>query len=678
MKNLWSDKDAKAAVEDHAGRGVGEDLALRVYSARLLGNDPKLVLHGGGNASVKTAAKGIYGEALDVLFVKGSGHDMGSIETMGFAAVRMEPLSGLVKLDSLNDRNMDNARRCHLLDCHSPDPSVEFLLHAFLPHKYCDHTHADAVLSVTNQAGGEALARQVFAGRAGIVPYMKPGFGLAKKALEVFEQDKSVQALVLIKHGVFTFGDSAEQAYGRMIDMVTLAEERLSKGKKKVFAAAKAPSKIAPVAEVAPILRGLCVPGEAPLNPMILDFRGGPAILDYVNGVELSRYSQAGAVTPDHTIRTRPRPLIAPSPEAGKLDAFREEARAALERFAKDYRESLKSNHFHPGALDSLPRVILVPGLGLFGLGDSARDAAIAADLADNTVSVVTGAEAVGTYESAPEADLLEVELWPLERAKLGARQPKPLAGHVVAVTGGGGAIGAGTAKAFADEGAEVAILDLDPEAAASVAGEIGPGALAAACDVTDSGSVKAAFDGVCQAFGGLDIVVSNAGAAWQGTIGDVDDAVLRKSFELNFFGHQTVAQNAVAIMRAQGIGGCLLFNTSKQAVNPGKDFGPYGLPKAAAMFLVRQYALDHAEDGIRTGGVNADRIRSGLLDDGMIAARAQARGLSEKDYMAGNLLGREVTAEDVAAAFIYLAKARASTADILTVDGGNMAAALR
>jgi NAD(P)-dependent dehydrogenase (short-subunit alcohol dehydrogenase family) len=272
----------------------------------------------------------------------------------------------------------------------------------------------------------------------------------------------------------------------------------------------------------------------------------------------------------------------------------------------------------------------------------------------------------------------VEVASWSLELAKLGKAAEKPLAGQVAVISGGGSGIGAATAEAFAKEGAEVAVLDRDLEAAKKIVKRIGGRALALACDVTDTASVRAAFDAVATTFGGVDIVVSNAGAAFQGRIGEVDDETLRKSFELNFFAHQAVAQNAVRIMRAQGTGGCLLFNTSKQAVNPGKDFGPYGLPKASTLFLMKQYALDHGRDGIRSNAVNADRIRSGLLTDEMVAARSKARGVSEKDYMSGNLLGREVTAGDVADAFGYLAKATKTTAAIVTVDGGNIEASLR
>jgi len=282
----------------------------------------------------------------------------------------------------------------------------------------------------------------------------------------------------------------------------------------------------------------------------------------------------------------------------------------------------------------------------------------------------------MGGFESISEEDLFDIEYWSLEQAKLAGRKEGDLARHIVAVTGGAGAIGRATAEAFQRRGAEVALLDL-PGAALEAAAEES-GALGVGCDVTDAGSVAAAFTALAEKFGGVDILVSNAGAAWQGAMADVDDAVLRESFELNFFAHQRVASAATAIMLQQGTGGCLLFNVSKQAVNPGPGFGPYGLPKAATLALVRQYALEHGRDGIRSNGINADRIRSGILTGDMVSQRADARGVSESDYMSGNLLGREVLASDVAEGFVALALARKTTGAILTVDGGNISAALR
>jgi rhamnose utilization protein RhaD (predicted bifunctional aldolase and dehydrogenase)/NAD(P)-dependent dehydrogenase (short-subunit alcohol dehydrogenase family) len=679
MQSLWSDKDAEAVVARYGASGVSRDLALRVYTSRLLGGDPALVLHGGGNTSVKTTANDLVGAATEVLCVKGSGWDMAAIEPAGLPAVRLAPLRTLRRRDALSDEDMVRVQRANLLDPGAPNPSVETLLHAFLPHKFIDHTHATAVLSLADQPDAAARCAELYDGRLGIVPYIMPGFLLARKAAEIYKKDPAVEGLVLLKHGIFTFGDTARDAYERMIDAVTRAEERLKRGRKNVFAPIVLPAAIAQPAEVAPILRGACAlpgPGGA-YKRFVLDFRGGPAVLNLVNGADLARYGRAGVATPDHTIRTKNYPLIVAPPETGRLDDFAAQARGAVEAFIAEYHAYFaRHNKGDKRELDPAPRVILVPGLGLFGLGRSARDAAVAADLAESWVATVTDAEAVGRFESLPEAELFEMEYWSLEQAKLGGAVEKPLAGQVAVVTGGAGTIGLATARALRNAGAEIAVLDraaAEPDAAGRKLGGLG-----IACDVTDAAAVAAAFAGVVARFGGVDIVVSNAGAAWQGRIGEVSDAVLRASFELNFFAHQTVAQQAVRIMLAQKTGGCLLFNVSKQAVSPGPNFGPYGLPKAATLALMRQYALEYGADGIRSNAVNADGIRGGLLTGAMIADRAAAYGLSEAAYMSRNLLRREVTAEDVAAAFLDLALARNTTASIATVDGGNIAAALR
>jgi rhamnulose-1-phosphate aldolase/alcohol dehydrogenase len=685
MQSKWSDAEAKEFAARYAPKGVNEDLAVRTYTTRLLGSDPKMVLHGGGNTSVKTTVKDQLGEDVDVICIKGSGWDMGVIEPAGLPAVRLEPLRKLRKLDKLSDEDMVNYQRINLLDSTAPNPSVETLLHAFLPHKFIDHVHSTAVLALTDQPDNKALVHEVYGDRVAYVPYTIPGFALAKSVADVFDKNPQVEGLVLLQHGIFTVGDTAEQAYGRMIEFVTMAEERLTR-QRKSLAQAKLPSNIASVPEIAPILRGAvaieknAMAGTA--KRQLLDFRTNAQILNYVNGTELARYSQVGVVTPDHTIRTKNWPVMVPAPEAGKLEEWAKDVHEAVAAYVARYHRYFEDNNAKSAVkkkeLDPLPRVILVPGVGMFGVGGSAKDAAIAADIAENAIAVITDAEAMGEYRSISEFDMFEVEYWSLEQAKLGKSNEKSLARQVAVITGGGSGIGAATARAMAKEGAEVAVLDRDLDAAKAVAEKIGGKALAVECDVTNPQSVRAAFDAVVSAFGGVDIVVSNAGAAWQGTIGKVDDETLRKSFELNFWAHQAVSQQATRIMQAQGTFGCLLFNTSKQAVNPGKDFGPYGLPKAATLFLVKQYALDHGKDGIRANAVNADRIRTGLLTDDMVAARSKARGLSEADYMAGNLLKREVTAEDVADAFVYLATASKTTAAVITVDGGNIEASLR
>ena len=686
MKSAWVNRDAEALVARGAESGIDRDLTLRIYTTRLLGRDPKLVLHGGGNTSLKTRMRDLFGEDVEVLRVKASGADMAAIESESLPVVRLDPLRRLRALDAIADDELVGIERANLIDPAAPTPSVEIMLHAFLPHKFVDHTHATAVLGVIDQPDGEARCAEVFGGRLAFVPYLMPGFGLAKKAIEVFERAPASEGLIFSKHGIVTFGDSAREAYERMIEMVSLAEDFIARNRKAVTVSAPVLSDLALVAEVAPIVRGACSQKDAHIEGawrrLVLEFRGGDAVVNFLKNKDLARLSESGVVTPDHTIRTKNWPLVLPHPEGSKLDAFKRTARDAADLFIAHYRNYFARHNKRVGGikheLDPLPRVVLVRGLGLFGLGRSKRDAVIAADIAEAWIEAVSDAEAIGRFESISEADMFDCEYWPLEQKKLGARMESPLAGQIVAVTGAGGAIGAATAKAFAAAGAEVALLDVNLPAAAEQAKAIGPTALPVQCDVTDAASVRAAFDAVAENFGGVDILVSNAGAAWQGRIGEVDEDILRKSFELNFYGHQRVAQAAVKIMLAQGTGGCLLFNVSKQAVNPGPNFGPYGVPKAALLALMRQYALDYGADGIRANAVNADRIRSGLLTPEMIAARAKARGLSEKDYMGGNLLGREVTADDVAQAFLHQALALKTTADVTTVDGGNIAAAMR
>jgi rhamnose utilization protein RhaD (predicted bifunctional aldolase and dehydrogenase)/NAD(P)-dependent dehydrogenase (short-subunit alcohol dehydrogenase family) len=686
MKSGWVERDALALVERYATRGVSRGLALRVYTTRLLGRDAKLVLHGGGNTSLKTVMPDLLGEPTDVLAIKGSGADMGTIEPGGLPAVRLDRLRKLRGRAALADDEMVRILRENLIDPLAPNPSVEILSHAFLPHKFVDHTHSSAVLSLTDQPDGEAICTDVFAGRAGIVPYLMPGFALAKKLAEVYAAAPAVEGLILLKHGIFTFGADAREAYERMIALVTLAEQRLAKNRKTVFATALPLEPPLAPSEVAPILRGaVSLPDEkieGAWQRPILDFRASDAISNFVNGAELARYGRAGVVTPDHTLRTKNWPLLLPAPAQGKPLEFKRAAQKAVAAFVDNYKNYFASNNARTGRaktmLDPAPRVALVPGVGLFGFGRSKQDARIAADIAEAAIETVTEAEAIGRFESISQADMFDMEYWSLEQAKLGAARELPLAGQIAVITGAAGAIGAAVAHVFAGAGAEVALLDLDERAAQAKAKAIGGAALAVRCDVTNSASVRAAFEAVVAAFGGVDIAVSNAGAAWQGRIGEVDEDTLRRSFELNFYGHQRVAQAAVKIMLAQGTGGCLLFNVSKQAVNPGPNFGPYGLPKAATLFLMRQYALDYGADGIRANAVNADRIRSGILTEDFIKERSQARGISEKDYMRGNLLGREVTPEDVAQAFLAQALALKTTADVTTVDGGNIAAALR
>ena len=499
MRNLWSDRDARAAVKSYRGQGVNEDLALRTYTTRLLGGDPRLVQHGGGNTSVKTVMRDPAGETAKVLCVKGSGWDMATIEPPGLPAVRLAPLLKLAGLKALSDEEMVAIQRGNLLDSAAPNPSVETLLHAFIPHKFVDHTHANAVLALCDRPDGMALCRKVYGSRAAVVPYVMPGFALALKAKEVFDAHPRCEGLILHKHGIFTFGGSAREAYDRMIDLVSRAERTLRGMRRRRAFAVKLPKTLATATDIAPVLRGLV---SKPGPQFVLAHRASDDVLAYVNGRELARYSRQGPVTPDHVIRTKPRPLILPAPDAGRLDAFAAAARKAVEKYQADYQRYFARHNARAvpkkRPLDPMPRVILVPGVGLFGVGATAKDASIAADIAETTISVISNAERGGRFESISERDQFEIEYWSLEQAKLAGRKPLPLQGQVVVITGGAGTIGLATAAAFRARGAEVVLLDLDASRTKLAAKPLN--ALGIGCNVTDRRSVAAAFDAVVAA----------------------------------------------------------------------------------------------------------------------------------------------------------------------------------
>ncbi len=700
VQNRWSDAAAREAIARYGAQGVGEDLALRTYAARLLGADPELVLHGGGNTSVKTMVHGLLGEPIRVLCVKGSGWDLGTIEPPGHPAVRLEPLQALRALEFLSDEDMVAAQRQNLIDPAAPNPSVEALLHAFLPHRFVDHTHSIALLALADQPDAAEICREVYGDRVALVPYVMPGFALAKAAAEAYEAAAAggtePEGMVLLQHGLFSFGASAKESYERMIELVRLAEERLARGQRSLHTVAL-PERPAAAAAVLPLLRGAlgraAGAAEAPLR-WVLALRDTPLTRAVADDERLADWATRGVATPDHVIRTKAQPLVLPPvPAAGTaaLGAWADDLERALAAYGSTYRAYFQRQNAAAGggkkALDPLPRVVAIPGLGLIGVGKSAAEASVAADIAEAWAQTLLAAEAIGRFAPVNEADTFAMEYWSLEQAKLGKGAEKSLARQVVLVTGGAGAIGAATARAFAAAGADVAVLDLEQEAAAAVAASCGKRALGVACDVTDPAAVQAGVAAVAAHFGGLDIVVSNAGAAWTGPMATLADADLRASFELNFFSHQAVAQAALAVFRAQDrpeaggralLGGQLLFNVSKQALNPGPNFGAYGIAKAALLALVRQYALEEGEAGVRVNAINADRIRSGLLDDTMIKERSAARGLSEELYMAGNLLGAEVRADHVADAFVALALLERTTGAVLTVDGGNVAAMVR
>ena len=677
MKNNWSKKKAIEYIKRYKKLGFSEDLALRVYTTRLLGRNKELVLHGGGNTSVKTSIKDIDGKKYNVLCVKGSGWDMADIEPPGLPAVKLEPLLSLKNKKYLSDEDMVAYQKRNLIDIKSPNPSVETFLHAFLPFKYVDHTHADAVMNITNRPGGFNLCKEIFGKKASIVPYVMPGFMLAKKINDVYKKNPNINCLILMNHGIFTFSDNCKEAYDLMIKYVSKAERAVRKLKnKKIKQIKKFNTKFNPH-EIAPIIRGLL--SENKDQKFVINYRLNKHLKYFINGKNVRSYSSKGTATPDHVIRVKPFPLIITPKKNSSIENFKKTAERAFHNYRKKYISYFKVNSKKVKGkkvmLDTSPRVVLIQNVGMFSVGKDLSAAKIAGDLTETNAKVISSVEETSVYKFIPEKDLFDIEYWSLEQAKI-KKKKKLLEGNVVVITGATGTIGFETYKMFKNYGAEVVLLDYDLKRLKEIKTKIKD--LCIHCDVTNKKSVKNAFKKICEKFGGFDILISNAGTAPGGAIGEVSDEVLRKSFEINFFSHQNCASEAIKIMKKQNINGCLLFNISKQSVNPGKNFGPYGLPKSALLSLCKQYALDYGSYGIRSNGVNADRIKSGLMTGKMIKTRAKARLVSADTYMRGNLLSNEVKAEDVAKAFFHLAVSKKTTGAILTVDGGNIAASLR
>ena len=677
MKNNWSNNESRKYINKYKKLGHSEDMALRVYTSRLLGRNSELVLHGGGNTSVKTTIKDIDGKNYDVLCVKGSGWDMAEIEPEGLPAVKLKPLLSLKNKKHLSDEDMVAYQKRNLIDIKSPNPSVETFLHAFLPFKFVDHTHSDAIMNVTNRPDGLKFSKKIFGKKVSIVSYVMPGFGLAKKINEVYSTNPNIDCLILMNHGIFTFANNAKEAYSLMIKYVSKAEKAVKKLKVKKIKQINNFSTRFDVDEVAPILRGLL--SEQKDQKFIVNYRINNKLKYFINGQNIKNYSSKGTATPDHVIRVKPFPLIITPKKNSTLKEFELTAKKAFDNYRKKYIRYFNTNKKKVKEkkvmLDTSPRVILVQNIGLFSVGNSLNAAKIAGDLTETNARVISSVEETSRYKFIPEKDLFDVEYWSLEQAKI-QKTKKILEGNIVVITGSTGRIGFETYKLFKSYGAEVVLLDYNLDKIKSLQSKIKE--LCIHCDVRSKKSVKSAFKQICEKYGGIDILISNAGTAVGGSIAEVDDRILRQSFEDNFFSHQNCASEAIKIMKKQNINGCILFNISKQSVNPGKNFGPYGLPKSALLSLCKQYAVDYGSYGIRSNGINADRIRSGLLNDSMIKNRAKARELTEDDYMKGNLLLDEVKAEDVAKAFFHLAVSKKTTGAVLTVDGGNIAASLR
>jgi rhamnose utilization protein RhaD (predicted bifunctional aldolase and dehydrogenase)/NAD(P)-dependent dehydrogenase (short-subunit alcohol dehydrogenase family) len=688
MESRYDPLDADRHRNQYSSSGT--DLADRVYTSRLLGQDPTLVLHGGGNTSVKSRSADVDGRVIDVLWVKGSGWDLGNIEPQGFAQCRLEPLRSYCQLPALSDEAMVAALRSQMLNPNGPTPSVEALLHAQLPGKFVDHTHADAVLAIVDQPDAAERVGDIWGARAAFLPYVMPGFVLSQRILQLGITESSPPLLILEKHGVFTWGRTAEESYERMIHAVAEAERYVAQNRRRASVtcvAASAGARRSARALLGPILRGALARREGGTR-LVMDWRDGAPLLDFMAIPSAIQVASRGCVTPDHSIRTKPFPawIEGIRPEADvATDELERHVAQALDRFARQYADYFSENLGRSPTpltrLDLLPRVVAVPGLGIAGLGRTLGQAQIVADLYEHAVDVMAHAEGLGTYEPASSSDLFDVEYWSLEQAKLGARRSEgPLVGQIALVTGGASGIGLATATRFLALGAHVVMVDRDEQALDDALGSLEPkfasSVIAHVADLTDPGLARRAVEASALAFGGLDLVVSNAGNAPNGALHDTEgSSLLRQSIELNLMSHQYVAQAAAEVLIRQKIGGCLLFNASKSAFNPGPLFGPYAIAKSGLVALMKQYAIDLAPYGVRANAVNADRVRTGLFSPELIATRAQARGTTPEAYFKSNLLSRETLADDVAQAFAYLATAHATTGAVIPVDGGNAAA---
>ena len=652
MKSLWSDKEA--------GQFKG-DLGLRVYTSRLLGRDKSLVLHGGGNTSVKIRERNAVGEEEDVLYVKGSGWDLEFIEEAGFSPVRMAHLLKLARLEALSDPQMVNELATQMTRAAAPAPSVETILHAILPHRYVDHTHADSVLAVTNTANGEARIREIYGGKVAVIPYVMPGFDLARSCALKFpaEAGRDTIGMVLMNHGVFSFGSSAQESYERMIQLVQLSEDYLARS--RAWSLPSPPDGAAgkPLrAELAVLRHSLSASAG---EPLVMRCHHDARSLAFAHRPDVAKIAQ-GPATPDHVIRTKRVPMIGRDVAAyarGYREYFDEQAQRAKEKKTM---------------LDPAPRVVLDPEFGLCALGRTARDAVIVGELYGHTMDVIERATLLGGFRALPEKDLFDVEYWDLEQAKLRkSGKPPVFAGEVALVTGAASGIGKACVEALLARGAAVVGLDLNP-----VIGNLHRRTdfLGIVCDVTSEEAVRNALETGVKAFGGLDMLVLNAGVFPGGEkIAALKTDEWRKVMQVNVDANLVLMRECHPLLKLSPRGGRTVVVGSKNVSAPGPGAAAYSASKAALSQLARVAALEWGEDGIRVNVLHPnDVFDTALWTDEVLKARAAHYGLSVDAYKRRNILKTDVTSRDVAelaAEMCGPAFAKTTGAQV-PVDGGN------
>ena len=652
MKSLWDDVEAAA----HGG-----PLGPRVYSSRLLGRDRSLVLHGGGNTSVKLREPDLFGAERDVLYVKGSGWDLERIEAAGFTPLALDAVKRLAGLPALSDPQMVNELATHTLRAGAPAPSIETLLHAILPQPYVDHTHADAVLSVSNAPDGVRRIRDIYGASVIVIPYIMPGFELAAYCAREFEKQAGAETIgmVLLQHGIFSFGADARESYERMIRLVGMAEDHLAAHNAWSFAPTPQPEASCRRHDIAALRHAI---GEFAGCPMLLRISSSEKFLDFARRADVAQVSQRGPATPDHVIRTKPWPM-----PGRDVAAYARRYRAYFERHAAQAKEAKTM-------LDPAPRMVLDPAFGFAAAGRSAKDAAVVEELYDHTVDVILRAEALGGWSAVAERDLFAIEYWDLEQAKLKkAGAPPAFAGEVALVTGAASGIGKACVESLLRRGAAVAALDRN-EAIASLWQR--PDVLGLACDVTDPAAVGASLDRTVRAFGGVDMLVLNAGVFPASVpLQEMPAEAWRSAMSVNAEANLHLLQLCHPLLKLAARYGRVVVIGSRNVAAPGPGAAAYSASKAALNQLVRVAALEWAKDGIRLNSIHPDAVYdTALWTDELLAARARAYGLSVEQYRKRNLLATEICSQDVAelAAEMCGPLFARTTAAQVPVDGGH------
>lgn len=695
MESKWSDAKAAEYVKRY-GAQWGEDLALRTYLGMLIGAEDRLVLYGGGNSSVKTSLTSILGESLPIIFVKASGFNMAAMEPDGYIALDLEYLKKLRRLRELSDEDMLNEFRTHVCNSRSSAPSIETLAHAFIPKKFVDHTHADAILALTNQPEGEKLAREALGPDVLILDFVTAGFKLAQATAATFEENPGSKAMVWMRHGLLTWGNTARESYETTVSVVTNAENYIARCMHRPLIV-QVPTALETAkqryVEMAPLVRGLlALPTSDPNQPharAILQPLITRQVLDFVDSDRGKEFALAPPLTGDHLIRTKALPLWIDHPEYGDAAKFREQIGSAIRDYSAAYDAYVERHRDRMPKglmrLDSLPRVILIPGVGAFCSGKDVGASHIVRDITAHTLAVKAQIAAMGTYLGIPEGALFEMEYRALQHAKLGPDREVPLARHVALITGAAGAIGSGICRVLLEHGCHVAATDLAGDNLASLTNELaadfGPRVIGVPLDVTDPKSVAQAFDAISLAWGGVDLVVINAGVALVSSLEEIDLEAFRRLARVNTEGTLLLLSAAGRHFRAQGTGGDIVLISTKNVFAPGARFGAYSATKCAAHQLARIASLEFGAIDVRVNMVAPDAVfSSGTRKSGLWAEvgpdRMRSKGLKpeelEEHYRSRNILKARITSRHVANAVLFFATRQTpSTGATIPVDGG-------